>query len=279
MYNAVIKLSAITLSAIALVACGGKSLETIDAETMLAEARDAITEGNPQHSIEILDSLQKKYPSEIEVQREAIKIRPQAMEAITISELSTVDSLIACFSATHESLAPTMRLISDKNLVEPYYVPTASYNANFLNTTGIQPRVNEIGQFYIISSVNGKGIKHNSITLKSASGEVSTAIVAYDGDSNYRSGNSEMITYLPEQCDTLGVFVNENLGNTITLTFNGESGKKISDKLSKTAIKGIADAYNFSKSVIMSRDLAVKRQKLERQLQIARDQIARTTQE
>lgn len=279
MYNAVIKLSAITLSAIALVACGGKSQETIDAETMLAEARDAITEGNPQHSIEILDSLQKKYPSEIEVQREAIKIRPQAMEAITISELSTVDSLIACFSATHESLAPTMRLISDKNLVEPYYVPASTYSPNFLNTTGIQPRVSEIGQFYIISSINGRPIKHMSITLKSTNGEVSTGAVGYDGDSNYRSGNSEMVTYMPEQCDTLGIFVNENIDNQITLTFNGESGKKISEKLSKTAVKSIADAYNFSKSIIMSRDLAVKRQKLERQLQIARDQIARTAQE
>ncbi len=278
MYNAAIKLAIAAVAITTATSCATKSQETVEAENLLTMAENAVTQGNPEQAIILLDSLNKAYPTQIEVQRKALQLRPRAIESGTIAQLSQTDSLIATYQAENEQLKPAMKLISDKDLVEPYYVPVSGYNPQFLKTTGIQPRVDEIGQFYIISSVSGKNLRHTSITLKSPAGEVSTPAVPYDGETNYRSSGSEMITYLPEQCDTIGQFVVENISQPITLIFNSENGKTTSSKLSQAEIKGIADAYRYSRSIINGRDLTVKRQKLERQLQIARDQAARTAQ-
>ncbi|WP_305239936.1 hypothetical protein [uncultured Muribaculum sp.] len=90
----------------------------------------------------------------------------------------------------------------------------------------------------------------------------------YDGDRNYRSGGTEMITFVGAECDTLGQFLTDNRGAATTLIFNG--AKSYSTPLSKLDRKSIEQTYEMAN---------LKRDFLDRQLQVARDQIARTTQE
>ena len=49
--------------------------------------------------------------------------------------------------------------------------------------------------------------------------------------------------------------------------------------MSPAQIAAIADAYEFSQSIVQSRELAIKLEMLERKLQLSRDQIARQTPE
>lgn len=279
MYNATIKFIApFLLTASLILPSCGKSPERVAAESLLSEADSSFAQNDYSRTILLLDSLQAAFPNEIEVQRNALSLRPKAVEKITIAELTETDSLLAVYAAQNEILSPAMKTISGPELVESYKVPLSGYDSNFLNSTGLQPRVDEIGQFYMISSVAGSAIRHNSITIRANGGEVSTSTVPFDGDSNYRIGTTEMVTYLPNQCDTVGQFISTLPESTpAILIFNGENGKKITKKLTPQQVKGIADAYRFSKSIVWSRDLTVRKEKLEKKLQIARDQIARTS--
>lgn len=276
MFNAAIKPIAIASILLALSSCG-KSQETADAEALLAQASEALEAGDADRANILIDSLQAAFPAQTDVQREALTLRPKVMEALIVKKLVTTDSLIAEYSALNERLAPKMKKVTDKELLEPYYVPTSVYNAEFMNTTGVQPRVDEIGRFFIISSVCGRGLRHESLSFKSAAGEVSTGAIPSGSDMNFVVGNNEMITFSPEQCDTVGQFVTANLGSPVTVTFKGK--KNFSQKLTPAQAQAFADAYAFSKSIIQARDLTVQREKLDRQLQVARDQQARNLKE
>lgn len=276
MFNAAIKPIAIAGILLALSSCG-KSQETVNAEALLTQATESLEAGDAARANTLIDSLQAVYPAQTDVQREALILRPRVMEALIVKKLVTTDSLIAEYSALNERMAPKMKKVTDKDLLEPYYVPASVFNAEFMNTTGVQPRVDEIGQFFMISSVCGRRLRHESLSFRSASGEVSTGAVPSGSDMNFVVDNNEMITFSPEQCDTVGQFITDNLGSPVTVTFHGKSN--FSQKLTQAQAQAIADAYAFSKSIIMARDLTVQREKLDRQLQVARDQQARNLKE
>ena len=276
MFNVAIKPVVVAGLLLALSSCG-KSSETVSAEALLAEAAGRLEAGDAAGANLLIDSLQAAYPAQTDVQREALVLRPKVMEALIVRKLESTDSLVAVYTADNQRLSPKMKKVTDKELVESYYVPASVYNAEFMNTTGVQPRVDEVGQFFLISSVSGRKLRHESLSFKSAAGEVSTGSVPTGSDMNFSVDNTEMITFSPEQCDTIGQFVTASAGSPVTLTFHGKSN--FSQKLTPAQVQAIADAYAFSQSIIRARDLTVQREKLERQLQVARDQLARNFKE
>lgn len=273
MYREATKIAAIALAAV-MTACG-QSETTRQANELYGEADALIACGKPEQAVVILDSLQRAYPGETEVQRRAMHLRPQAIEKMTVSRISSIDSLIAVRQATYETLKGKMKKISGPDLVEPYYVYADTYNKEFLNTTGIEPRVTDIGQFYIISSVNPGGLKQQAVEISVDGETASTGIVPYDGEMNYRINGSEVITFSPAACDTIGSLAAAHPSSSFKLTFKGEK-KDMSVNLSARQRDAIITCYLFSQAIIDSREMAVQREKAERQLQIARDQIART---
>lgn len=266
--------SAIFLSLAA--ACSGNKGTTSEATAMLDQATASFEAADYQTAISLLDSLQKAYPSEIEVQRQALALRPKVIEKETLLKISTNDSLSALDKIEAEKLKPKMKWVKNPRMPEGYWTATEGYSADFMNSTGIQGRVSEIGEFFIVSSVKGGGVNHTSVSLADGQASVSTPEVAYDGESNYRIGGSEIITFSPAQSDTIGQFVFAHAGRPLTLTFNGKSRKSV--KLTPAQVSGLADAYAYSKAINNGRQLAVERQRLEATLQVARNQIARTSQ-
>jgi hypothetical protein len=70
--------------------------------------------------------------------------------------------------------------------------------------------------------------------------------------------------------------LNENGQTQFTLLFNGSKGSKMF-KLTAVQAQGIANAYNYSRSVIRARDNEVQRARLEKTIEIAKRQAAQTT--
>ena len=259
-----------------LAACGKK--ENPEARALLDNATEAFNAGDYAASLSILDSIGKAYPTETTLLKEAIALRPRVIEQQTIRAIVTCDSLNANALATIETLKPEMKWVKNPRMIEGYHIYKDAYNPAFMNTTGIEARVSEIGQFYIVSSAV-PSIKHTSITLTANGESARTPEVPYDGESNYRIGGSEVITFSPEQSDTSGQLAARiTAGGTspaaMSITFNAPRSKTI--KLTPAQAKGIALAYAYSQAVITGRDGSVERQKLERTLEIARSQMART---
>lgn len=259
-----------------LVSCGKK--ENPQAREMLNTATAAFEAGDYSSSLAILDSIQKTYFTEIGIQKECLALRPKVIEQETMKRISTCDSLNVLDLATLETLKPEMKFVKEPRMIEGYSVYKGAYNPSFLNTTGIEARVSEIGQFYIVSSAV-PSIKHTSISLTAGGNTARTAEVPYDGESNYRIGGAEMITFTPEQSDTIGALAAQATNNganpvAMSITLNAPKSKTV--KLTPAQAKGIAIAYAYSQAVVNGRERGIERQKLERTLEIARNQIART---
>jgi len=273
MSNVIIKLGVAAVAAMVMISCSGES-ETARAARELYEQADACNlSGDPMKSLELLDSLQSAYKSETEWQRSAMKLRPTVMINATEMQIKAIDDTIAMLENQYNAILPRMKRVADPRLVEPYYVDKATFNAEFMNSTGIQPRVSEIGQMYFVSSVNPGGLKHTGFTLTCDGESVTVGPVPYDGELNYRINGGEVITYSPEQSEAAGLFANERPDKSMTLTFTGGNSKKL--KLRPEYVGAIANCWVFSKAIVDARQLAFERERLNRQLEIARSQAER----
>ena len=261
--------------AIAGSGCSSKS-ENPDARNLLAKAENDFNSGNYASSIALLDSLQKTFPAETALQREAMAMRPKVIEAEATKALAAVDSTYNADIETLKSLKTQLKWIKTPGMIEGYWIAPEVYRSDFMNTTGIEARVSEIGEFYIVSSVNPAGnLKHQSIGLKTSAGNARTQNVAYDGESNYRIGGAEVITFSPAQSYTIGMVarnaVEANQAAGASVIFYGVKGEK-SVKISPAVLKGIGKAYAYSAATIRARDLQVERERLNRTIEIARRQ-------
>lgn len=261
--------------AIAGSGCSSKS-ENPDARNLLAMAENDFSSGNYASSIALLDSLQKTFPAETALQRETLAMRPKVIEAEATKALAAVDSTYNADIETLKSLKTQLKWIKTPGMIEGYWIAPEVYRSDFMNTTGIEARVSEIGEFYIVSSVNPAGnLKHQSIGLKTSAGNARTQNVAYDGESNYRIGGAEVITFSPAQSDTIGMVarnaVEANQAAGASVIFYGVKGEK-SVRISPAVLKGIGKAYAYSAATIRARDLQVERERLNRTIEIARRQ-------
>jgi hypothetical protein len=139
----------------------------------------------------------------------------------------------------------------------------------------VEGRVEPSGEFKVLSSLTASPAKHTSIALSGAAGEVTSATIECDGERNYRTNGTEMITFLGAECDTLGNWLNNSMpGGAVKLTFKGE--KSYSTALSATDRRSLAEAWLLSSFMKEKSRLNVTRSFLERKLALVRDQIART---
>lgn len=243
------------------------------AEELLNEAQKAYDVADYTRAQSLLDSLKVAYPADIDVQKRGMALQPRVIEGATLLEISENDSLMVVEKLKADSLKKDLRWVKTPRMIEGYFTAAEGYNPDFMNNTGLQPRVSEIGEFYVVSSVNPGGIGHTTVTLSCGNRSAATPAVAYDGESNYRIGGSEVVTFSPAESDTIGKFAAENAASAMTLTFSGKSSRKLT--LSAKQVKGIATCYTYACALNEARLLAVRRQKLEATLQVARNQMAR----
>ncbi|MEE0974551.1 MAG: hypothetical protein UH853_02435 [Muribaculaceae bacterium] len=253
-----------------VVSCSG---DKATATKLLEDAKLAITQQKYHQAVALLDSIDKAYASQVDVRRQAMNVRPQAIEGMTLREIEKADSALAVAQAEFVNLKPLFQTVSDARLVEPYMVAKTA-DKSILEKTGIQARLTPDGDFYVISSLNGKSIKHTSVGFVADGQSVSTSAVAYDGDRNYRSNGSEIITFVDSECDTLGVFASNHDHSPITLVFKGSKSHSV--KMSAKEVKAFADTYRYSLSIKGIRTAMRRKEFLDQQLMVARNQIART---
>lgn len=112
------------------------------------------------------------------------------------------------------------------------------------------------------------------MTLKNRAGEVSTAEVAYDGDRNYRSGGTEMVTFIARNVTHYAVSCSTIPTARLRLSSRGRQATP--PRFKSTTTRSIALAYQLSNAMQTSRKLTSRRELLDKQLLLARDQAART---
>lgn len=264
---------------LALIAAGcssGKTEEKSEGMKLFDEAKTAVEAGDADRCIELLDSLDRHHSADTEAARNSIMLRPKAIELQSLRQIAINDSVIKAEQARVDSILPLMKKISLR-AVDGYWVDKASYNPDFMNSTGISGRVSEIGEFYIVSCVNGGSPNYSSVTIENGNDKVTSETVAAGNARNYSHGGARIISFTPAESDSLGRFVVDNRSaKSLTVRFNGKGNRTV--KLTQKEINGIATAYLFAKAVNLQRTATINAERLQKRLELARQQQISTTQ-
>ncbi len=273
MFNARNKLFALTATALLLSACSSKNDQLqVAADTLYTQAEEALTSGNHNLAIELLDSLDYNYKTVTEVIKKSIVLRPKAVIKQSENEIAMIDSILAAKTARIEVVAPMMKHI-DIPGTDGYYVPSKGYSSKFMSTTGVSPRVDDIGQFYIVSSVNPAGnLRHTSLTFISKDSDVTTSQVSEGSDSNFRIQGSEVVTFSPAMSDTVAQFFRAlPEGSKVTVRFNGQRG---STKSATVNTMAFLTAIEYSDLINEMRRLTIERQRYQARIDTANRQLS-----
>lgn len=259
--------------------CGGVSKEQQEAENLLISAKQLIENKQYDNSIVLLDSLCKTYPKEFDLVKEAMHVKATALEQKFTIMLAQADSVIAVNAPIVESISSKFKVVKSPEMVEGYRVVKNIAGTPLINRTGIEPRIDDGGNLYIVSLLNGHSIHHNKL-IASVKGKSSaeTASIPYDEARNYRFDDNgvsnEMVTFRFDECEDFCKFIADNSNENITLTF---SGKKSYSMPLPTAVKqAIIDSYSYSSAIRTGLEAEKNKMLLQKKIEVAKNQIERT---
>ena len=273
MFNVANKVSILSFlaSGMILFSCGNS--HNSDALALRESIDSAISQSRYYDAIMLMDSLDKAYPEEVELRSDALRLRPTVMEGLTIQEISLADSALAEAEIAIEQLAPQFEHVENKALVENYYVSNTGKVKNLMTSTAVEARLDEDFTFYLIASLQGKNIGLNSITLDVDGQKASTAIIP-EGDERAIYGvTGQKAVFSGPDAEEIGALAASHRGSVASITFNGRSGEK-TISLTPEQTTALADTYIYSQALQNLRISKIRREKLERQLQITRNQKA-----
>lgn len=273
MYNALSKtLAAAALAALA-GACSSQDPEKKAADELVGRIEIEIQASRPMQAMALMDSVDKLYPSQIEARRKVTALRPKAIEQASIQQIAKADSIIAATQLLLAELEPKMKHIDGGDL-DGYYVADGAGKGAFMNATGIQARVNDDNfTFYIVAQTRGKKIGINQIALNTASDESQSQPIPAGSARVVEIEGSELATFLAEEVADLGAWAADNAGAIKgAMIFGSKGNQRVA--LTPAQAQAIANAWQFSNAKMRHINALMLREKLDRQLQVARDQIA-----
>ncbi|MCM1028403.1 MAG: hypothetical protein NC342_03910 [Pseudoflavonifractor sp.] len=276
MSNAVTKLTTILALSATLMGAPSCSSDDEAAKALRDQAAAAIEASDPAGAIILLDSLDNTYAGATNIRRDAMRLRPKAIELLTLRELEVNDSLTAATKVAIDEITPLLTFKQPTAGIDGYYVAKEMKDAIPSSAEGLYARMSPEGHFYVISSAR-KGCLSKAIAV-SAGGEekAETPPVDFDGARNDRSMKAETITFIPSECDTIGSFILNNAHKPITLSIIGEKSSQ-SMVLPAKQTTAIATLYAASRIYRRASALARQKQALEQRLMLSRSQQARLT--
>lgn len=278
MYKGVTKIQFIIAIVVSLcaISCNQTKKVSNEAKDLYTQAQSMYDSGKYAQSLILIDSLNKKYPTELEILKEGLHLRTMAIEKETLHEIISNDSTLNESTEKVESLKGKFKYTKTPEMVEGYRVHSSA--SPLFNRTGIDVRISDNDSIYIISLVHGPAIGHNQISFSSSTGEIRSKVVPYNGSTNYKftDGNTsnEMVTFRGAQADSLCNYVIANLSQNIRLNFIGKS--RISTTLSASDKRIIAETAEYSEALRNMKRAEAKKRFLDNKLQIAKAQIEKT---
>ncbi len=266
------------IGAIGLMSCGSGNKDAESAVSIFAQAQNEFNQADYSGALTLLDSLKKTYPKEVATQREALHLRTQIDEKTTLEAIASNDSALNLALKGKESLAPNFQYIKTKDMVEGYWVLKSAAKKQLVQRTGIEARIDEQSNIYLVSLLTAKPVKHTRLEVVAGGAKCATKDVPFNGSTNYRFVNdgvqNEMVTFRAQQCDTLCQFIIDNNMKPMKISYVGSSSYSM--PLSESDKRMIIDTYNYSLALLGSKKHESQKLYLANKLKIAKEQIKRT---
>lgn len=205
------------------------SCTTTDKEKAMAyltEARYAAENGNDSIAVALIDSIDIKYPKEIEIRRQGDTLMWQIDYKRLSAILPVINSEIDSLNELIPNLAKDFKFLKNE-----YYQDFGIFEPKTLlleNNTGrcfLKVTTDEHGKAEIISNYTGTKASHNTITISVDSVSVSTGVIKEENISafNYDDIYKELIIIDENTSKNILLFVYQNQDNKIKVTLSGDN--------------------------------------------------------
>ncbi len=259
-------LAAIAIS-MAFTSCGDKDKE--GAMALYQQSQEAVAARNFAGAVELLDTLNSRYPEQTAIRRDGLRVRAAAIEGMAIDSIATSSQALAEATLAVENLRGDFRHIEGYGGLDGYFIPKKAPQ-KVMTATGIQPRVSEKGLFYMVVNVQGKAIGLRSLEFLAGGESVVSSelspmrVIKVEG--------SESASFNPEDLVGVGAWVKNHSGAMKVVMHGSKSNTSV--KIDKDMRQQIVDCYDYSSAIQAQRLASIKREKFERMLATARDQLA-----
>ncbi len=245
----------------------------LQAAQLLSESRECYETGRYEEALQLLDSIDRSLPEAVKTRKDASQFRPEVLERHTARRLSLTDSLMTVNSILGDSLRNLVEYVS--NPLEGYYAVKGEGVTNVRDKAGMHCRVSADYHFYIVAT-SGSGHNATAVQLTSGGKSVRSNDVPYDGERNCRTGAGVSITFTEAESAPLADFIEENApaGNNVEMTFLDNVQPVSTLTLTPEQMRSAAIISGFSRAVRNDKKYRIEKQRLQRQLEIARQQIA-----
>ncbi|MDE5656217.1 MAG: hypothetical protein K2I19_03985 [Muribaculaceae bacterium] len=259
-------------SLLALASCGGNADKADEAGRELFEqASKALDDNNYEQARLLLDSLDSSCKESVALRREAMPLRAKAIEGLSMQLIPQADEAIANAMMQIDRLGKEMADAGDKS--DPYVVPKAWPKRGDIKAEGVEPRVDRKGFFRLIVKSPGKVIDLNSVELSGADNS-SVSTTPLPSDRVAKVEGMELMSLSQEEFAPVAEWLATHQGAQLSLSLVGAKGRK-DIKITADQASMLLAAWQYSRACQELVEIQVERERLERQLKIARDQLAR----
>lgn len=265
MYNAASKFFA-AMFVLAVASCGNS--EKDQALQLSDAAENEVKAGNYQAAVTLLDTLDVHYASQVEVRRSAMKFRAMAVEGLTIRRIGAVDDTLAVLKHDLDEADAKFEYVANpgKNLGGNYVAKAIAK----LKTTDILPRVNDEGYFTLSIKIPGRSIGFSHVVFADGSQSASTEPVATSR--LVKVENAEMTVLQQEDVATAVEWL---IAHPEAPTYELVGSKStIKNRFPENLREAVIETWIYARNKQAYRLALIEREKLERKLQLCRDQLA-----
>ncbi len=259
MYNAI---KTLTLAAlVALTAACGDSARTTAATDLLDRAAAAASARQYPLTLQLLDSLDHSYRDCLDIRRRGTRLRVEALRDLTMDSIAANDARLGALQTEVDAARADFARV-DIPGTDGYEVYSPAAKSWDINRTGVQPRVDADGYFFIAVNLAGRTIgldricAGDSCTLPSQS-------LAVEG--------SEIMNVGQEAAAPLVAALLSSQA-PVKLTLRGTRGSA-AVTLDATSLGAFAATWRYAIARQQLRLNLIGRERLERQLARLREQL------
>lgn len=258
----------LTLGA-AVSSCGGG--ERSAAEELCQKAESEVSSGDFSAAVATLDTLDARYPSQVEVRRSAMKFRAMAVEGLTLKRIQVVDDSLALLKSELDGYQNSFVYVENpgKNLGGNYIAKDLKQSKT-TGATSVTPRINDDGYMTVSVRVDGRKIGIRSIAFGGKSGRAESQSLG--ADRSVTVEGSEMAVMQQEEVAALFDAL-ASMTDADRFYIVGAS-KTVDGRLTDKERESMVMTWDYARTMQAYRQALIEREKLERRLKVARDQIA-----
>lgn len=258
----------LTLGA-AVSSCGGG--ERSAAEELCQKAESEVSSGDFSAAVATLDTLDARYPSQVEVRRSAMKFRAMAVEGLTLKRIQVVDDSLALLKSELDGYQNSFAYVENpgKNLGGNYIAKDLKQSKT-TGATSVTPRINDDGYMTVSVRVDGRKTGIRSIAFGGKSGRAESQSIG--ADRSVTVEGSEMAVLQQEEVAALFDAL-ASMSDADRFYIIGDS-KTVDGRLTAKEREAMVMTWDYARTMQAYRQALIEREKLERRLKVARDQIA-----